>query len=326
MTPLERALRERIQAEGPISVEAYMEACNAYYYATRDPLGREGDFTTAPEISQMFGEMVGAALGDCWKRAGSPADAIYVELGPGRGTLATDALRVLRSAGFAGEVHFVETSPVLRSEQAQRVPEAVWHESIGDLPARPLLLVANEFFDALPVRQFVGAMERKVSVAGGGLAFDRDGEIVEQSPAREAAMSAVATCVAQCGGVALVIDYGHEKTAPGDTLQAVRGHTYVPTLADPGEQDLTAHVDFEALGRAAAEAGAAVMPVVTQGSWLQRLGIEARSSALANAHPERAGELEVALDRLCHEEQMGQLFKVMAVHSPDWPEPAGFAP
>lgn len=324
MTPLERALRERIQAEGPISVEAYMEACNSYYYATRDPLGRDGDFTTAPEISQMFGELVGAALADCWKRAGTPADAAYVELGPGRGSLAADALRVLRGAGFAGLVHFVETSPRLRREQEQRVPDAQWHESIEDLPAIPLLLVANEFFDALPVRQFVDGAERRVMIAAGGLAFDRDGEIVEDSPAREQAVAAVATCLAHCGGAALIIDYGHETSAPGDTLQAVRGHRYVPTLVEAGEQDLTAHVDFEALGRAATEAGAAVTDIVTQGQWLQSLGIEARATALKKAHPERAEELEVALDRLCHEEQMGQLFKVMAVHSPDWPAPAGF--
>lgn len=303
-----------------------MEACNAYYYATRDPLGRDGDFTTAPEISQMFGEMVGAALADCWKRAGSPADASYVELGPGRGSLAADALRVLRASGFPGPVHLVETSPVLRNEQAQRVPDASWHESIDELPPGPLLLAANEFFDALPVRQFVGAMERKVVVAGGGLAFDRDGEIVEDSPAREQAMAAIAQRLVANGGTALIIDYGHEKSAPGDTLQAVRGHRYVPVLVDAGEQDLTAHVDFEALGRAASDAGAVVTPVVTQGDWLQRLGIEARAAALAKAHPERADQLEVALDRLCHEEQMGQLFKVMAVHSPDWPRPAGFAP
>ena len=131
-----------------------MEACNAYYYATRDPLGRDGDFTTAPEISQMFGELVGAALADCWARAGRPADAAYVELGPGRGSLAADALRVLKAAGFAGPVHLVETSPVLRKAQQEAVPGAEWHDSIEDLPASPLLLVANEFFDALPVRQF----------------------------------------------------------------------------------------------------------------------------------------------------------------------------
>ncbi len=300
-----------------------MEACNDFYYATRDPLGRDGDFTTAPEISQMFGELVGAALADSWTRAGSPAEAVYAELGPGRGTLAADALRVLRRSGFAGEVHLVETSPVLRSAQREAVPGAVWHDSVDDLPAAPLLLVANEFLDALPVRQFVAGVERKVMIAAGGLAFDRDGEIVERSPAREDAVTAIATCLASRGGAALIIDYGHERTAPGDTLQAVSGHRYVPTLVDPGEQDLTAHVDFEAVGRAASEAGAKVTAVITQGEWLNRLGIGARAAALATANPERIPELEQVVDRLCHEEQMGQLFKVMGVYSPDWPAPAG---
>jgi len=300
-----------------------MEACNAYYYSTRDPLGRDGDFTTAPEISQMFGELVGAALADSWARVGKPSHAAYAELGPGRGTLAADALRVLRSAGFAGKVHFVETSPTLRAKQTERVPEAEWHETIDDLPQSPMLVVANEFFDALPVRQFVGAMERKIIIAAGGLAFDRDGEIIEKSPARDEAATAVARHLAANGGVALVIDYGHERTAPGDTLQAVRGHRYVPTLVDPGEQDLTSHVDFEALGRAAADAGAKVTGVVTQGDWLNRLGIGARAAALATANPERVPELEDAVDRMCHEDRMGQLFKVMAIHSPNWPVPAG---
>jgi NADH dehydrogenase [ubiquinone] 1 alpha subcomplex assembly factor 7 len=325
LTPLERALRDRIRAEGPISVEAYMEACNNYYYATRDPLGRDGDFTTAPEISQMFGELVGAALADCWIRAGKPKATRLVELGPGRGTLAGDALRPMHASGFHPDVHFVETSPVLRAAQAERVPFAKWHESFEDIPGfAPVLIVANEFFDALPIRQFVSGIERRVEVIGDGLAFDRDGEIIEQSPAREQAVSAIATCLVQCGGVALVIDYGHERSAPGDTLQAVRGHRYVPTLIDAGEQDLTSHVDFEALGRAAGEAGAKVTPVVTQGDWLNRLGIGARAASLATANPERIPELEKAVDRLCHEEQMGQLFKVMAIHSPDWPAPAGF--
>ena len=324
MTPLERALRERIAAEGPISVETYMEACNAYYYATRDPLGAKGDFTTAPEISQMFGELVGAALADCWKRAGAPADAIYAELGPGRGTLAADALRMLRAAGFAGEVHLVETSPVLRAAQQQALPEAQWHERIEELPARPLLLAANEFLDALPIRQHVGAIERCVTVIGGGLAFDRDGEIVESSPAREQAVEAIALCVAQRGGAALFIDYGHVRSAPGDTLQAMRGHGYAPVLADPGEQDLTSHVDFEALGRVASDAGATVTPVVSQGDWLVRLGIEARAQALSRANPERAGEMQGAVERLTARDQMGELFKVMAVHGPTWPAAAGF--
>jgi len=273
VTPFERALRERIAAEGSVTVEAYMEACNGYYYATRDPLGAPGDFTTAPEISQMFGEMVGAALADCWKRAGAPADAVYAELGPGRGTLAADALRVMQTAGFRGGVHFVESSPVLREMQAEAVPSAHCHETADDLPPKPLLLVANEFFDALSIRQHVGGVERRVVVAAGGLSFDRDGEIVETSPAREDAVKSIATHLVANGGAAIVIDYGHEHSAPGDTLQAVRGHKYAAVLAAPGEQDLTSHVDFEAVARAARGAGAAVTAVVTQGEWLIRLSI-----------------------------------------------------
>ena len=325
MTPLERALRERIQAEGPISVESFMEACNSYYYATRDPFGVDGDFTTAPEISQMFGELVGAALADVWKRAGSPANAIYAELGPGRGTLAADALRVLRAAGFGGEVHLVETSPLLREAQAGAVPEAHWHDEVVDLPAQPLLLVANEFLDALPVVQTVAGIERRVHVAAGGLAFDRDGEVVETSPARDAAVCAISTCLAQRGGAAIIIDYGHDRSAPGDTLQAVRGHRFAPVLDRPGEQDLTAHVDFEAVQRVATDTGAAVTTVVPQGEWLIRLGIEARAQALSRANAERAHQIEAALRRLTAKDAMGRLFKVIALHSPDWPAPAGFA-
>lgn len=325
VTPLERALHERIRAEGPIGVEAYMEACNAYYYATRDPLGAAGDFTTAPEVSQMFGEMVGAALAECWSKAGAPVDAVYAELGPGRGTLASDALRVLRSAGFAGEVHLVETSPVLREAQARAIPDAAWYESIDELPNKPLLLAANEFFDALPIRQHVDSIERRVTAGAGDLAFDRDGEIVETSPARDEAAAAIAQRVAANGGVALIVDYGHERSAPGDTLQAVRGHRFAPVLDRPGEQDLTAHVDFEALGDATRKAGARATRVVCQGEWLKRLGIEARAEALARSSPERADDLESALDRLTAPDQMGELFKAIAVHSPDWPAPAGFA-
>jgi SAM-dependent MidA family methyltransferase len=324
VTPLERALRERIGAEGPMTVEAYMQACNDYYYATRDPLGAAGDFVTAPEVSQMFGELVGAALADCWARAGSPEDAIYAELGPGRGTLAADALRVLRSAGFRGDAHLVETSPFLRKLQEQAVPEAKWHDAIEDLPAKPLLLLANEFLDALPVRQHVGGVERRVVVAGGGLAFDRGGEIVETSPARDEAVTAISTCLAAMGGVAIFIDYGHERSAPGDTLQAVRRHGFAPVLHHPGEQDITAHVDFEALATAAAAGGVEATKVVTQGDWLERLGIAARATALATANPDRANEIEGARRRLCTPDQMGQLFKVLALHSTRWPAPPGF--
>lgn len=325
MTPLERALHERIRAEGPITVEAYMEACNSYYYATRDPLGAAGDFTTAPEISQMFGELVGAALADCWKRAGAPEDAIYAELGPGRGTLAADALRLMRASGFGGEVHFVETSPVLRDAQKRVMPDAQWHEAIDALPAKPLLLVANEFLDALPVRQHVAGVERHVECIGGHLAFDRDGEIVETSPARDEAVAAIALGIAAKGGVALIIDYGHARSASGDTLQAVRGHRHASVLEEPGEQDLTAHVDFEAVARPGQDAGLQVTALITQGAWLRALGLEARAAALIHSNPGRRDELRSAVDRLTEPEEMGELFKVIAIHSPAWPAPAGFA-
>jgi SAM-dependent MidA family methyltransferase len=324
VTPLERALRERIRSEGPITVEAFMEAANTYYYATRDPLGAGGDFTTAPEVSQMFGELIGAALADCWKRAGSPSNSMYVELGPGRGTLASDALRVLAASGFPGEVHLVETSPVLRDAQRRSVPHAEVHETIDRVPSKPILLVANEFLDALPVRQHVAGIERRIMIAAGGLAFDRDGEIVETSPARDEAVRWIARRCKDIGGVALLIDYGHERSATGDTLQAVRSHRFAPVLDRAGEQDLTSHVDFEAVANAARSQGASVTRLVTQGEWLRRLGIAARAEALSLANPQRRGELQSAADRLTSIEQMGKLFKVIAIHSPDWPAPAGF--
>jgi NADH dehydrogenase [ubiquinone] 1 alpha subcomplex assembly factor 7 len=324
VTPLERALVERIRDEGPISVEAFMEACNSYYYSTRDPLGSRGDFTTAPEVSQMFGEMIGAWLADTWRRSGAPNDAIYVELGPGRGTLAADALRVLRSAGFGGGVHFIETSLILREAQKTLVPEATWHETVEDLPDRPWLCVANEFLDALPVRQFIDGAERQVELTSYGLAFDCDGEIVEDSPARSAAVEALASHVSTFGGAALIIDYGHARSAPGDTLQAVRGHEFADVLEQAGEQDLTAHVDFEAVARVALDAGAQVSPIVEQGYWLKGIGIEARAKALGSANPSRSSDIEAALHRLTAEEEMGTLFKVIAIHSRDWLPSAGF--
>ena len=324
MTPLERALRERIQAEGPITVEAFMEACNDYYYATRDPLGAGGDFTTAPEISQMFGELVGACLADCWRRAGAPARAVYAELGPGRGTLAADALRALQAAGFAGAAHLVEISPTLREKQAESVHAAQFHDRVGQLPGVPLLLAANEFLDALPVRQWIGDEERKVAIEDDRLAFTPDGAIREESPARNAATTVVARHLVRHGGVAIIVDYGHSKSAPGDTLQAVRGHKYADPLADPGEQDLTSHVDFEAVARAAAQAGALVSGPVTQGDWLRRLGIAPRAQSLIATNPDKRHDIEQAVHRLCDGGEMGELFKVMAIRSPDWPEPAGF--
>ena len=323
MTPLAQALTERIRSEGPLSVEAYMEACNAYYYATRDPLGASGDFTTAPEIHQMFGELVGAALADVWTRAGKPADAIYAELGPGRGTLATDALRVLRRAGFEGKVHLVETSRKLREAQSKLLPEATFHETLETLPAVPMLLAANEFFDALPIRQFVEGRERHVIIAGGGFAFDRDGDIVERSPVREEAAKQLSALMAANGGAALIVDYGYSEGEQGDTLQAVRGHKFSYVLDHPGEQDLTAHVDFRAFGEAARKGGASASRIASQGTWLETLGIGARAMALAAKNPQDTEAIAAARQRLCDEEEMGRLFKVLGLRSPKWPEIAG---
>jgi len=326
VTPLAKALVERIKSEGPLSVEAYMEACNTYYYATRDPLGAGGDFTTAPEIHQMFGELVGAALADAWVRAGKPGEGVYAELGPGRGTLAADALRVLRRAGFEGEVHLVETSPALRAAQSKMVPDAIFHDSIDTLPAAPLMLAANEFFDALPVRQFVEGQERHVVAAAGGLAFDRDGAIVEQSPARSQAAEQLGRHLATHGGVAIIIDYGYSSGETGDTLQAVRAHRYSYVLDSPGEQDLTAHVDFAALAAAAARGGTSVSRATGQGTWLESLGIAARAMALAAKNPQDTDRIAAARRRLCDEEEMGRLFKVMAIRSSKWPDVAGLEP
>jgi NADH dehydrogenase [ubiquinone] 1 alpha subcomplex assembly factor 7 len=324
MTPLARALAERIRSDGPLSIEAYMEACNAYYYATRDPLGASGDFTTAPEIHQMFGELIGAALADVWTRAGNPADALFAELGPGRGTLANDALRVLRRAGFDGAPHLVETSPALREAQAKLLPEAVFHDELASLPAAPLLLVANEFFDALPVQQWVDGRQRHVILVAGGLAFDRDGAIIERAPAREELADQLGERLAANGGAAIIIDYGYSAGEQGDTLQAVRAHRFSYVLDHPGEQDLTAHVDFAALAAAAKRGGAEASRVVSQGTWLEVLGIGARAMALAAKNPQDRNRIAEARRRLCDEEQMGRLFKVMALRSPGWPDVAGF--
>ena len=326
MTPLGRALAERIRTEGSLSVEAYMEACNAYYYATRDPLGASGDFTTSPEIHQMFGELVGAALADVWTRAGKPADAAYAELGPGRGTLSSDALRVLRRVGFEGEVHLVETSPVLRAAQGKLLPEAILHEHFTELPAAPLLLVANEFFDALPVRQFAEGRERHIILAAGGFAFDRDGPIVEQSPVREEAAEQLAKHLAANGGAAIIVDYGYSGGEQGDTLQAVRGHGFSYVLDHPGGQDLTAHVDFAALANAARRGGAKASRVVSQGTWLETLGIGARAMALAAKNQADTENISAARRRLCDEGEMGLLFKVIALTGKGWPEVAGLEP
>ena len=325
MNPLERRLRDRIAREGPITVADYMSAANAHYYATRDPLGMAGDFVTAPEISQMFGELVGLWLADLWQRAGRPERTYYVELGPGRGTLAADALKAMASAGLAPPAHLVETSPVLRDAQAARVPAAAWHDDIGSLPdSGPLLAVANEFFDALPIRQYdADGRELRVGLADGQ--FVRDGKVRrEASPVSIAIVAALSRRIAAQGGALLIIDYGHEAPGSGDTLQSVAGHRFADPFEAPGERDLTAHVDFAALAEAAREAGLRATGPVGQGPWLEALGIGARAAMLAKAAPERADEIITARRRLTDDEEMGALFKVLALVAPDWPMPEEF--
>ncbi|WP_249341378.1 SAM-dependent methyltransferase [Sphingomonas sp. 3P27F8] len=338
--PLPERLARAITLGGPIPVSQFMAAANAHYYGTRDPLGAGGDFTTAPEISQMFGELIGLWCADLWDRAGRP-DVAWVELGPGRGTLAADALRAMATAGLTPPVHFVETSPVLRDEQARRVPHATWHDDVEELPTdRPLLVVANEFFDALPIRQLVrrGATwhERLVAcqdtlflpVAGKQVPDDvipphlRDapaGSIIETSPASVGIMRVLAARIVAQGGALLAIDYGYEGPAVGDTLQAVRAHTYANPFEEPGERDLTAHVDFATLALVGHASGAIASGPVGQGAFLRALGVDARATALAQSN----ADVLVDRDRLV--EDMGELFNVIGLRHADWPEPAGFA-
>ena len=342
MGDIAERLSRLIETNGPISVAAYMAEANAHYYATRDPFGAAGDFVTAPEVSQMFGELVGAWLADLWTRAGSPQVARYVELGPGRGTLAADGLRAMAGAGLRPPVHLVETSPVLRVAQARGLPEAVWHHDPDTLPKDgPLLIVANEFFDALPVRQLVRADDgwRELMVAFEDGEFRRvpgplrpgpvvdaaPGTIVETSPASAAIVGGLARRIAAQGGAALIVDYGPARSGTGDTLQAVSRHGFADPWEAPGERDLTAHVDFEALGEAARRQGVHLAGPRTQGEWLVAMGLDLRARALARSAPERAVEIDSARDRLAAPSQMGDLFKVMALLSPDWPEAAGFA-
>jgi SAM-dependent MidA family methyltransferase len=315
-------LKWRIATEGPITVAHYMAASNQHYYAHGDPFGLAGDFITAPEISQMFGELIGAWLADLWQRAGAPALAHYVELGPGRGTLAADALRVMRGAGFDPCIHLVETSRRLRAAQAERVPDARWHDDLSTLPEDgPLLVVANEFFDALEIHQFdADGVELRVDYDGG---FVRRGTVEsERSPAAAAIAADLARRLAAQGGAALIVDYGYFGPGKGDTLQAVSRHAFADPFEAPARRDLTAHVDFAALAGAAE--GVSIAGPIEQGAWLEAMGLGLRAAALARAAPERAAEIAAARARLATPEQMGRLFKVMALSAPGWPEPAGF--
>jgi SAM-dependent MidA family methyltransferase len=314
-------------------LDVFMARAAAAYYAQRAGLGR--DFTTAPEMSQAFGECLGLWSAVTWQAMGAPPRVIWAELGPGRGTLMADARRAVREVmpGFAAaaELHLVEASPRLRAEQAHRLP-ATWHDRAEEIPDGPLILLANEFFDALPIRQFVKRAEgwRERWVAEGAFVEQPcdhiedapEGSIRERCEAAEALVGWLAQRVARDGGAALILDYGPAESGFGDTLQALRDNARADPLASPGEADLTAHVDFGALARAAS--GAAVHGPLPMGLFLQRLGLMARSAMLARAAPAQAGSILAAAQRLVAPEGMGRLFKAMALAHPALPTPAGF--
>ena len=369
MTGLTDHLRRRIALEGPLTVARYMEEClgNPHhgYYMTRDPLGAAGDFTTAPEVSQMFGELLGLWAAVTWQAMGEPGEIHLIELGPGRGTLMADALRA--AAGVpafraAIRVHLVEMSPVLRAKQAETLaalhPNLApdWWNDLSQVPDGPAIVLANEFFDALPVRQFQrgpdGWRERLVvwdqtggKDGNGAFAFALsgvapktplipppldaapDGAMVEICPAGLRKAHTLAARLAEQGGAALIIDYGHDRSAPGETLQAVKDHAYADVLARPGEADLTTHVDFQQLAATAIQAGAAAHGPVGQGDFLKVLGIAERAAALAaNADERQQAEISAAFDRLTGEDTggMGRLFRVLALQHPGLPAPIGF--
>jgi NADH dehydrogenase [ubiquinone] 1 alpha subcomplex assembly factor 7 len=344
-TPLGETIAAIIAQDGPITLARYMSLALGHprhgYYVTRDPLGAAGDFITAPEISQMFGELLGLWAAHAWVVAGSPKRVALVELGPGRGTLMADALRAIARAApvFAQSlhVHLVETSPALRAAQRATLAasaEPQWHDGVETLPEGPIIVIANEFFDALPIRQFIRAggawRERLVGLGEGqltlGLSAEAmqedtlpdapDGSVLEVCEPAAAIMAQLARRIARESGAALVIDYGHLQSAFGSTFQAVEAHRFVDPLARPGEADLTAHVDFGALARAAEAEGARIDLMTGQADFLEALGIRQRASALAaRSSPEQLGAIEAALDRLTDRSPtgMGSLFKVMAV-------------
>jgi len=349
--PLAASLRMRISREGPISVHDYMQACladsQAGYYATRQPMGREGDFVTAPEISQVFGELIGVWAAAVWQVMGEPASVVVAELGPGRGTLMTDALRVFKAVPRLLDgvcIALVETSPVLRETQSETLRESPaplrWCETIEDVPQGPLILIANEFIDALPVRQMVrerGAWrERMVTLtdtdvfafcAGTHVERDalppslrgidaEDGAIVETRPLASSLLTALAARAKDAQVAALIADYGHAESNIGDTLQAVRRHRFADPLSMPGEVDLTAHVDFAALKDTARAIGLAAYGPMPQGEFLLKLGLASRCERLLqNAEPEQQAAILSGVARLADPRQMGLLFKMLLLQS-----------
>jgi len=341
------SLRRLIRETGPVSLAHYMGENNARYYASRDPLGEQGDFITAPEVSQMFGELIGLWLADLWVQMGSRKRIHYVELGPGRGTLAKDALGSAARYEFAPEIHFVETSATLRAIQREAFPDCHHHHDLSTLPDdAPLLIVANEFFDALPVHQLVrsadGWFARMVGLEGEAFTYvsgkermdhlvppswvtAAQGAMIETSPAAVALMTEIAQRLRDQGGAALVIDYGHMELRSGATVQALKSHQHVDIFAHPGEADITAHVDFELLQQVAADNGADVMGLQYQGEWLRQMGIETRMEALQRRNPREGLKIKRQRDRLVEDTQMGTLFKVLGICGRRWPFGVGFA-
>jgi NADH dehydrogenase [ubiquinone] 1 alpha subcomplex assembly factor 7 len=356
MTQLLDEIRAMIAERGPITVEQYMQLALGHpelgYYMNRDPFGATGDFTTAPEISQMFGELIGLWAAEVWASMGSPDPVRLIELGPGRGTLMSDALRAARIVPAfrnALDVRLVETSPALAAMQHELLVDSgvavSWAQTLKEVPDGPAIVIGNEFLDALPVRQFVRVngqwRERTVRVNGdGALVFNvadkhepyiranaANDEILEVNPSAHRLMFELGARLAKQGGAALLIDYGHVVTRCGDTLQALRAHRYIDPLVAPGECDLTAHVDFAAMARSAGAAGAAVYGPIDQGDFLRAIGIDLRTKALAErATLDHAEEFERARARLVGKGQgeMGALFKTLAVADRRLRPPPGF--
>ena len=352
MNALAARLIRRIESAGPLSLADYMTECLLHpehgYYTTAAPFGAGGDFITAPEVSQMFGELLGLMLAQSWMDQGAPSPFVLAEPGPGRGTLMADIWRATaRVPGFhaAARLHLIEASPRLRAEQGARLAEAgaLWCDAVADLPDAPLWLIANEFFDALPIRQFqragAGWRERVVGLKGGALTLGLsdpvpmaalperfadvpEGAVVELRPAASPVMAEIEARILRHGGAAVIVDYGDWRSR-GDTFQAVARHGFADPFADPGRADLTAHVDFEALALDAP--GLRASALVGQGALLQRLGITERAARLArNLHGPALGAHQAGFLRLTDPSEMGTLFKALALVPPGQPLPPGF--